>query len=245
MHIDFRPVNYFGVPGMNVIAETGGAALRDGMHINANPSGNFTLQALLSRLGQVSAGALTPKLIQVIDRTSRYTDGLDPLIETALIAANAVARVQTVSTEQLLTNAAVLSDVFPPFADATIDAGDDLQHYVNYAHFDILDLSDEDFQNRSNKTQEEASKGLFASLGRLESSHVDDLLPVIDTVKTLTDVVPPLIRPEGFVQTLAEIRSRFEKMYAGDGEQPALQVRIALDSLPGVAAPLAAAGGPA
>jgi hypothetical protein len=41
---------------------------------------------------------------------------------------------------------------------------------------------------------------------------------------------------------LAELRSRFEKMYAGTPEQRALRVRIVLDSLPGVAAPLGAMG---
>jgi hypothetical protein len=244
MHIDFQPINYFGVTGINLIAGTGGKALQDGMHINTEPTGNFTLQALLSRLGQVSIGALTPKLIQVIDRATRYTDALDPLIETALIAANAIAHVQTVSTAQLLANATGITAVFPGFVDATMDAGDDLQHYVDYAHFDLLDQNDEDFKNKSNATQEEASKGLFAAVGKLEATHVDDLLPMVDTVRALTDVVPPLIRPDGFVQTLAEVRSRFEKMYGGTAEQWALQVRIVLDSLPGVAAPLAAAGAP-
>ena len=158
MRVDFRPVNYFRVPGINVAAGSGGVALHDGMHIVTDPTGNFTLQALLSRLGQVSTGALTPQLIQVIERASRYTDALDPLFETALIAAHGVARVRTVSTAQLLANSASLSDVFPGFVDAAVDAGDYLQHYVNYANFDILDLSDEDFQNRSNKRRKRRRK---------------------------------------------------------------------------------------
>lgn len=244
LHIDFRPVNYFGVTGINLVAGTGGKTLRDGMHIATTPAGNFTLQALLSRLGQVSTGVLTPRLIQVIDRATRYTDALNPLIETALIAANAVAQVQTVSTAQLLTNATGLSVAFPPFVNAATDTGDNLLHLVNYAHFDLLDLNDENFKKRFLATYEEASKGLFAAVGRLEATHVGDLLPTINIVNALTDVVPPLIRPEGFAQMLAEVRTRFEKMYAGTPDQRALQVRIVLDNLPGVAAPLAAVGGP-
>lgn len=244
MRIDFRPVNYFGVTGINLIACNGGRALRDGMHISITPAGNFTLQALLSRLGQVSTGVLTPQLIQVIDRATRYTDALDPLIETALIAANSVAQVQTVSTERLLTNATGLSVAFPPFVNAATDAGDKLLHLVNYAHFDLLDLNDEDFKKRFLATYEEASKGLFAAVGKLEATHVGDLLPTISIVNALTDTVPPLIRPEGFAQMLAEVRTRFEKMYAGTPEQRALQVRVVLDNLPGVAAPLVAVGGP-
>ena len=112
--IDFRPVNYFGVSGINLTPGSGGQPLRDGTRISTAPKGNSTLQALLSQLGQVSTGVLTPRLIEVIDRATRYTDALDPLIETAFIATNAVAQVQTVSTMQLLTNATGLSVVFPP-----------------------------------------------------------------------------------------------------------------------------------
>ena len=91
MNFDFRPVNYFGVTGINIMPNTGGQALRDGMRINTVPKGNFTLQALLYRFGEVSAGVLTPQLIQVTDRATRYLDALDPLVETMLITANAVA----------------------------------------------------------------------------------------------------------------------------------------------------------
>ena len=50
MDIDFRSINYFGVTGINLTAGSGGQVLRDGMRINKVPTGNFTLQALLSRL---------------------------------------------------------------------------------------------------------------------------------------------------------------------------------------------------
>jgi hypothetical protein len=245
MNIDFRPVNYFGVTGINLIAGTGGQALRDGIRINTVPKGNFTLQALLSRLGEVSTGVLTPQLIQVVDRATRYTDALDPLIETALIAANAVAQVQTVSTARLLTNTTGLSVVFPSTVDALTDLGENYLHNgENFGHHELMDRTTDEWDHIDIPTIEVGSVGVFADVGKLESKHVDDLLPVVDTVKALTDVVPPLIRPEGFAQSLAELRSRFEKMYAGTPEQRALRVRIVLDSLPGVAAPLSAIGGP-
>ena len=39
-----------------------------------------------------------------------------------------------------------------------------------------------------------------------------------------------------------KMRTRLQKLLGGNGEQRALQVKIILDSLPGVAAPLAAMG---
>lgn len=243
--VDFRPINYFGVTGVNLLAGTGGEPLRDGMQLTTVPQGNFTLQALLSRLGEVSTGVLTPQLVDVVERATRYTDALNPLIETALIAANSVTQVQTVSTERLLTHATGVSVVFPSAVEALVNAGNSFLHDdANWEHRTHADYTDEEWEKLFLPTLELASGGLFADIGKLESSHIRDLLPVTDTVKALTDVVPPLIRPEGFAQSMTELRTRFERLYGGTPEQRALQVRIVLDSLPGIAAPLGTLGGP-
>ncbi|WP_062895080.1 MlaD family protein [Mycobacterium avium] len=243
MTVDFRPINYFGVTGINLIAGSDGVPLHDGMRISTIPKGNFTLQALLYRLGEVSAGALTPQLIKVIERGTRYLDALDPLLETMLIAANAVAGVQSISTAQLLSNTTELSAPIPGFVGSLTSAG---QYYINsnshLAQFGMRDFTDAVHQIRSVGLATTALH-VFGDVGKLESSHVGDLLPLVDSIKSLVDVVPPLIRPEGIAQTLVELRSRFEKMYAGIPGQPALNVRIALDSLPGVAGPLGIAVG--
>jgi hypothetical protein len=87
------------------------------------------------------------------------------------------------------------------------------------------------------------ANGLFASVGKLVSSHVDDLFPLIAGLKSITDTGPVLLRPQDVAQKLADLRSRFETLYAGDGHQHAISVRILLDSLPGVAAPLGIVAG--
>jgi hypothetical protein len=244
MQIDFRPANYFGVTGVNITPGTGGQPLRDGMQINKAPTGNFTLQALLTRLGQLSTGVITPQLVSVIDRATRYTAALDPLIETILITANAVAKVQTVSTAKLLYNTTGLSVVFPGLLNATSDVGDYLAHGdVNYLHKGLGDDSKEEYQAIID-TIEAVANGLFGSFGRIESSHVGDLLPLIDGIQSISDAVPPLLRPDGVAQMLVELRTRFEKLYSGTPEQRALRVRIVLDSLPGIAAPLGLVGAP-
>jgi hypothetical protein len=237
MEIDFRPINYFGVTGINVVARQGGQELRDGMRVSTTPLDNSTLQALLSRLGQVSASALTPKLISVIDRAVQYTDGLNPLVETLLIATHAVAEVQNTSTARLLANATGVSVAFPSFTDGAVGA-----------IYDIMDIprhfSREQWNNGAQAAGRVAATEIFGGLGRIESNYVDDLLPLIDGLKALTDPVPALFRPEHFANTLVQLRTRYEKLFAGTGEQRALQVKIVLDSLPGVAAPLSAMGGP-
>ncbi|MGV9799225.1 MlaD family protein [Mycobacterium sp. NPDC003449] len=257
-NFDFRPINYFGVPGINVVPAPGGQPLRDGSQISVIPKGNSTLTELLSQFGSVTEGLLTPTMISVADRISRYTDGMNPLFETMLIATTAVADVQTVSTAQLLANTSSASEAVPTFLESGIEASErftSLNTPLGPAgppgqppfRTDIVvsDLSDETPEYFTNYRTflDLASDGLFAAIGKLESSHVDDLLPLITGVKSITDTVPTLVRPEDFDQTMVELRHSFESLYAGNGEQRALQVRVLLDGLPGIAAPLGITGG--
>ncbi len=235
MKIEFRPVNYFGVTGVNIVAAPGGQQLRDGMQINTVPQANATLQAVLARLGQVSVSALTPQLISVLDRTVQYTDGLTPLIETVLITTQAVADVQTVSTERLLANVTGMAVAFPSFTDALLGSGEGFTAVPRRYTAD-------EWVDGIQEVMRVGSTELFGGFGRVESNYVDDLLPAIEGVKALTDPIPALFRPDDFSTTLVEMRTRLQKLFGGNGEQRALQVKIVLDSLPGVAAPLAAMG---
>lgn len=243
--IDFRPANYFGVTGVNITPGNGGQALRDGSRIITVPKGNFTLQALLSRLGQISTGVITSQAVDVIGKVTRYTDGLNPLIETMVTIGSSLTKVQNTPTAQLLTNVTGLSVAFPGALNSVSDVGDALAHADrNWMHEGFGDISEERWQKIDIRSIQAISNGIFLSIGRLESSHVADLLPLVNGVQSLADVGPPLLRPAGLSQLLVELRSRFEKMYAGTPEQRALQVRIVLDALPGVAAPFDALGGP-
>ncbi|WP_231639656.1 Mammalian cell entry related domain protein [Mycobacterium sp. Marseille-P9652] len=236
LKVEFRPINYFGVTGVDLQAGLGGRQLRDGMRIGVAPEQNSTLQALLSRLGEVSVGTLTPQLISVIDRVGQYTNALTPLLETVVITLQAVAHVQTVPAARLLANATGISVVVPGFVQGIVTAGDG---FID----DLLGLSKDDFYgpNGLRIANEVGSTEVFSGFGRLEANYVDDLLPLIDGNKALFDPIPALFRPDDFATTLVQLRERFEKMFAGNGEQRALQVRIVLDSLPGVAAGLGGA----
>ncbi|WP_293002289.1 MlaD family protein [Mycobacterium sp.] len=261
MNIDFRPINYFGVPGINLIPNSGGQALRDGSRITLKPAGNFTLSELLNQLGNVSQASLTPQLISVIDRVTRYTDGLNPLFETAVTVSRAVQAVQTDPTEELVTKLSSAIAAVPPLANEGIITGRRIIDYSYYPGqvlepaasagepivFPFLqnakvpglgDFSDKFFKEHFLASLDAVQQGLFAVVGKLVGSHVDDLVPLISGIKAITDTGPVLLRPRDVAEKLAQLRSRFEKLYAGNGKQHAISVRILLDSLPGVAAPV-------
>lgn len=272
MAIDFRPANYFGVTGINIIHNDGGRPLQDGVQISVVPKGNFTLQELLYGLGDVS-GVFDQKLIGVIERASQYVDGLNPLLETLITVSRWITNVQTVSTEQLLRNTTGIGAALPGLTDALVGAVDNLRRTQVGAGFDRqaeldqnrfeqtydaqlwktynanLDLLESDPDKWSFGVLEKVFKGaetdIFTAVGVLTSSHIYDLFPTVEILRTVSDVVPKLISPGDLADKLRELRTRLERMYAGSGDQRALQVRIILDQLPGVATPLALAVGAA
>lgn len=264
--VDFRPANYFGVTGINLTPTGHGQALRDGASISVTPMGNFTLQTLLYRLGELSHDVVTPQLISVMDRATRYTDALNPLFETMIRVSTAVTDVQKVSTEQLLRNAAAISVGLPSFMDASIKTGNDyLMNYIGVGFDPAKDREENPYLRYYDDKQlanyNEASQllatdpdkfafgrfreyfvgarlDLFSKIGDLEKSHIYDLFPLLDQIRVLADVVPAILKPADLADKLGELRSRLERMYAGSGDQRALQVKVVLDQLPGVAAPL-------
>lgn len=264
--IDFRPANYFGVTGINLTPVDHGQSLRNGASISVTPSGNFTLQTLLYRLGELSHDVVTPQLISVMDRATRYTDALNPLFETMIRVSTTVTDVQKVSTEQLLRNAAAISVGLPSFMDSAISAGNNyLMNYVGVGfdpdkdrelnpylrYYDDKQLANYNEASHVLATDPDkfaygrlreyfvgARLDLFSKIGDLEKSHVYDLYPLLDQVRVLADVVPGILKPVELADKLGELRSRLERMYVGSGDQRALQVKLVLDQLPGVAAPL-------
>lgn len=233
--IDYRPANYFGITGINLIPGTDGRPLRDGARLDLNPRGNYTMQDFLSRIGKLTNGVVTPELVSVIDRTTRYVDGLNPMLETMLLVAGGVTKVQTVEVAQLIRNVAGTSVAAPTFVDALTGLVDRLNHTG-------LDVDEQFFQERFLATVKLASTGLFGTVGKLLSSNVRNLLPATQVVQTLTGPVPRIASGRNIGETLDELARRYELMYAGSGDQRALQVHLHLDSLPGVAAPMYAMG---
>jgi MlaD protein len=235
--IDFRPANYFGVTGVNLRPGDGGQPLTNGSRIVTTPAGNFTLQAMLSRLGEISHGVFTPQLIEVIEKTTTYTDSLDPLLETVVVVSDALTRVQTVSTAQLLRNTAGISVAFPGFLDATTRLGDGFQKPMR-------GYRQEWWDGIIGPTLKFVADSFFGAIGKVIGSHSVDLAPVTDMIKAFTDVVPGLVPPDAIADTARELRNRLERLFAGPPDRRAISVRVILDSLPGLQAPMAAMGAP-
>jgi hypothetical protein len=269
--IDYRPSNYFGVTGINLLPKDGGQPLRSGAHLTITPDGNFALQALLYRLGGLTHDVINQRLIDVMERGTRFTNGLTPLLETMLIVAKAVADVQTVSTERLLRNTTGVSVGVPGFVDGltrTVDTslhsglydyklamGDPMYDHYLTTYDDQLKSQYESGLKLAQTNMDDfvygpvkefydaASTDLFVKVGNILSTHTYDLFPVVEELRSITSVVPKIVNADGIGDTLRELHSRLTRMYEGSGEQRAMQVRIVLDEFPAIAAPLGLAVG--
>jgi hypothetical protein len=134
-----------------------------------------------------------------------------------------------------LANSTGIAVAFPSFTDSVVGA-----------LYQIVDkprrFSADTWKNGPQEYIRIGSTDFFGGASRILVNYIDDLLPAVDAVKLLSDPMPALFRPDDFANTLVQLRTRYEKLFAGDGEQRALQVKIVMDALPGVAAPLNAMG---
>jgi hypothetical protein len=235
MGIDFRPANYFGVTGINLRPNDGGQQLSNGSTFTVTPAGNFTLQALLSRLGEISHGVITPQLVDVVTKSTTYLDGLDPLLETILVVSEALTNVQTVSTARLLANTTGISVAFPGFVNAATTLGEEF-------HKPLDEFTWEWWDNILDPTLVAVAGSFFGAVGNLLGSHSVELDSLTDMLQVLTDVVPGLVPPDAIADTARELRHRLEQLFSGPPDRRAVSVRVMLNNLPGVAAPLAVQG---
>jgi len=165
---------------------------------------------ILSRLGDVSHASLTPQLIQVIDRVTRYTDGLNPLFETAVPSpapSPTRNRSDRAVAGQHVIDRRGLSG-FHRRGDRRLHTSHRLEYYPGQTFPRTRSCPSCNTRTRGRANTNLADeKGLlpqfvsgvhgagverlFGSVGKLETSHVDDLLPLISGIKALTDVTPP------------------------------------------------------
>ena len=164
----------------------------------------------------------------------------------------------------MLRNTTGVSVAFPATLDALTSAGYNYDHNSSFVKFlqnadgslpgqDYVNLSpaigqaqSEDYwKKRSIDTLDLIAAKFFGKIGHLLASHPSDLLPAIELIKTLTDVVPGLITPDKCRPRTwwsCELDSKGSTPDRPNSGQS--RCTIVLDKLPGVAAPVAAIGGP-
>lgn len=236
--VDYRPQNYFGVTAVNLIAMPGGSELSDGQTLRRSAAPDFTMSTMIERSSIVVDGTLTRDMIDSLDEVMRYVDGLSPLIETAIIFTDKVARTQRHLPSTLLREMNDLAEAFPGFNREAMKALDAITGSVFNKMPDGSRGVDEAYHDLMNRSLEVASGGLFGAAGTLLASHSADLTPLVTSFKYLIDPVPQMI---GGGASMAKTRKAIEQLrnsFTGDDASRTLQMRLLLDSVPAVSGPL-------
>ncbi|MET7773190.1 Mce family protein [Nocardia sp. NPDC005366] len=242
--LDFRPQNYFGITAVNLVDRPGGGALMAGRTLDRVPAGDFTMSTMLEKGSVAIDGTLTTSMVRSLDKVVRYTDGLTPLIQSGIVFADRVAATQQTLPTELLRYANDILAVLPAFSAEAIDS---LAYVYDSVYNRKPDGSigvDDAFMDYSDAGLGLAANSLFGKAGRLLASHGTELTPMTLLVKALTDAMPRMLDGGAAPAKSRELIDRYSAAFSGPGDSRTLNLRLVLDDLPMIAAPLALTGLP-
>ncbi|MEV5835931.1 Mce family protein [Nocardia sp. NPDC052112] len=242
--LDFRPQNYFGITAVNLVGRPGGAALVAGRTINRMPAGDFTMSTMLEKGSLAIDGTLTQSMVATLNKVIRYTDGLTPLIQSGIVFADRVAATQQALPADLLRYANDILAVLPAFSGQAIDT---LYNVYDSRYNRRPDGSvgvDDAFMDYTDAGLGLAANSLFGKAGRLLASHGTELTPVTQLVQALTDAIPHILDGGMAPAKLMTLIDRYNAAFSGPENAKTLNLRVVLDDLPMIAAPLALTGIP-
>ncbi|MFI7194007.1 Mce family protein [Nocardia nova] len=243
-NVDFRPENYFGITAVNLIAESGGNRLVSGQTLNRIPRGDFTMSTMIEKGSIAVDGTLTKSMIDALDKVIRYTDGLTPMIQSAVVIADRAAQTQQALPSTLLSEMNQTLDVLPGFSRQAIDAMFLLFDNNFNRRADGTYGVDDSVMDRENIGLYLVSTDLFGAAGRLLASHGNELTPVTQIVSAFSDVVPHLLDGGAAATKLSTLVDRYTSAFSGTDRSKTLNLRVILDDLPAMATPLAISGLP-
>ncbi|MBM7367369.1 MlaD family protein [Gordonia hydrophobica] len=240
--VDFRPANYFGTTAINLIAKAGGGSIREGQTIRRDSAPDFTMSTMIEHGSIVVDGSLTRDVIDSLNKVTDYASGLAPLVQTLIVVSDSVARTQKQLPSTLMAR---MNDITAVFPKTNIEALGALDAITNSSFNRLPDGSrgvDKAYHDLMNRSLTVASDGLFGAIGKLLGSHSAELTPVVTAIKYLTDEVPGVMGDASTMTKLQEAIEGLQRSFRGPKGQQTLQLRILLDSVPGVAQSMAAMG---
>lgn len=240
--VDFRPANYFGTTAVNLISKTGGQSLRDGQTIHRDSAPDFTMSTMIEHGSIVVDGSLTRDAIASLNKVTDYASGLAPLVQTLIVVSDNVSRTQRQLPSILLAR---LNDITAVFPKTNIEALGALDAITNSSFNRLPDGTrgvDKAYHDLMNRSLTVASDGLFGAIGILLGSHAAELTPVVTAVKYMTDEIPGVMGDASNMARLQEAIDGLRHSFKGPKGKQTLQLRILLDSVPGLAQTMAAMG---
>lgn len=236
--VDFLPESYFGVTAVSISPRPGGSRLASGATLARPDAGDYTMASMLQEGQNDVAGILTNDSIRTLEKTIRYVNALDPMIESGVRLADTVAKTQRHLPSRLMDPLNRLLQYFPDFNRQVIvtlqtmfdwpyNIRPDGSHGADPKTFDDLD-----------KSMVLESTNLFGAAGTLLASHSSELPPVTDIVTALANTGTGIVADGAATAKITRLVRGFDRAFSGDETSKTLNLRVVIDGLPMISAPL-------
>ncbi|MGW6727996.1 Mce family protein [Nocardia sp. NPDC055029] len=234
--IDYRPENYFGVTAVNIVGGTGGGRLVSGLTMSRTPVGDFSMATMIEKGSLVVDGTLTNDIITSLDKIVRYTNGLNPMIQTGIVVADRIAKTQKALPSESIGHFNDILAVLPVFNREVIGSLNAV-YYSGYNRLpDGTIAVNDDMMDRNDTALQLAATDLFGAAGQLLQSHPDELLPVLDAVQAMAGVVPDVLAHGALSDKFQTLVAQYDRAMPGPDGAKTLNLRISLERLPVLAA---------
>lgn len=240
--IDFRPENYFGVTALNVVPGSDGSPLVNGAKLIRSSAADYTMSTMIERGSIVAAGSLSQDMVDIVEKILRYTNGLTPLLRSGLIFTDVLAKTQRELPAELLANADDIIETLPDFLGRTVDGAQEIFDGEYNRQADGTLGANTATLDKSNAGLAIASGALFSAAGTLLRSHATELTPAVEIVRLFAEPVPGIVGSGTLGPRLRQTVGVLNDALGGGGENPTVRLKVILNDLPGMAAPLALGG---
>ncbi|MEV5651057.1 MlaD family protein [Nocardia sp. NPDC052254] len=236
--VDYAPGNLFGITTLQLNSMTGGAALHDGATVDlssrdADRVRDATLTALLESTGQLTGDVLTPKLTELLRKTSHDISAFTPLLQAIGTTARSFTETQQLPPSVLLTQfGSGLAGVPGLLAGAAELLHSDLTNQQLRTRQDLTQFS-EMFAGVQEQMLPVATTTLYTA-----QRYFEGFLPI---ASAFLDVVGGSVgAPQRSDAELGELLTRLGTGFHDSPSGPVLNARVDLDVVPGLAGPLSA-----
>ncbi|WP_024803557.1 hypothetical protein [Nocardia sp. BMG51109] len=233
LSVDYAPGNLFGISALQLHSNSGGTALGNGSTVdltgrNAGRIQDATLSSLLRSTGLLTNDVLTPKLAELLRKTSQDLSAFTPLLQAIGTTARSFAETQQLPPSLLFDRYGSVLAGLPPMLSGAIS--------VLYGDLTNAYLADPGRLARYGDFWTEVQNKLLPSatrtLGTAEQ-HFGGMMPVASMI--LDRLSSSVGTPERSAGQLSELLDRLDKAFHDSPTGPVLNVGVELNTPAGIA----------
>ncbi|WP_019202001.1 MlaD family protein [Tsukamurella sp. 1534] len=230
--VRYQPGNYFGITEMALLPGSGGGELRSGSVLRPAYSSD-TISDLLTRSSDSVSGVITPKLIDVTRKATKYTQAVTPLLQVAFAVEQQNALSSPVPIETTQRNVRKTLDGAPGVVEAAFEgwfipqikggeAAGTLDYTVN--NYDKVDA-----------TTTLLGTGFFTPLADMFGSHEADFKPGTVMLRVIMDSTTKVMRTVSVPRQVVPLITGLNRSFVTVPQGTALRTNVVVDRFPAAA----------